>query len=103
MFAGAYSAGKSMLINALFEEELLYSSSGHATGTECRIQAPGSDGKEKVILTFLSQATIQEQIEELLGKLKNKSLIEEDVLSSDFRIIKQTQFHTCGKDLIVLY
>ena len=35
VFAGAFSAGKSMLINALLERELLYSAEGHATGTEC--------------------------------------------------------------------
>ena len=37
VFAGAFSAGKSMLINALLERELLYSAEGHATGTECQI------------------------------------------------------------------
>ena len=37
VFAGAFSAGKSMLINALLERELLYSAEGHATGTECRV------------------------------------------------------------------
>jgi predicted GTPase len=37
VFAGAFSAGKSMLINALLERELLYSAEGHATGTECYI------------------------------------------------------------------
>ena len=35
VFAGAFSAGKSMLLNALLERELLYSAEGHATGTEC--------------------------------------------------------------------
>ncbi len=29
VFAGAFSAGKSMLINALLERELLYSAEGH--------------------------------------------------------------------------
>ena len=38
VFAGAFSAGKSMLINALLERELLYSAEGHATGTECYIE-----------------------------------------------------------------
>ncbi len=32
VFAGAFSAGKSMLINALLERELLYTAEGHATG-----------------------------------------------------------------------
>jgi predicted GTPase len=36
VFAGAFSAGKSMLINALLERELLYSAEGHATGTDAR-------------------------------------------------------------------
>ena len=40
VFAGAFSAGKSMLINALLERELLYSAEGHATGTECYIETP---------------------------------------------------------------
>ncbi len=76
VFAGAYSAGKSMLINALFEEELLYSSAGHATGTECQIQNVGSDGKEKVILTFLSQKEIVNQIEELWEKLREANVVQ---------------------------
>jgi GTP-binding protein EngB required for normal cell division len=38
VFAGAFSAGKSMLINALLGRELLYSAEGHATGTECCIE-----------------------------------------------------------------
>ncbi len=37
VFAGAFSAGKSMLINALLERQLLYSAKGHATGTGCQI------------------------------------------------------------------
>lgn len=89
VFAGAYSAGKSMLINALFEEELLYSSSGHATGTECQIQAPGADGKEKVILTFLSHSEIHKQITELVGKLKSKNSIQENDSSSDLKVLQK--------------
>ncbi len=38
VFAGAFSAGKSMLINALLERELLYSAEGHATGTESQFR-----------------------------------------------------------------
>ncbi len=38
VFAGAFSAGKSMLINALLGRKLLYSAQGHATGTECYIR-----------------------------------------------------------------
>jgi replication fork clamp-binding protein CrfC len=60
VFAGAFSAGKSMLINALLERELLYSAEGHATGTECRIEYAEAD-KEHVVLTFLSEAEIREQ------------------------------------------
>lgn len=60
VFAGAFSAGKSMLLNALLERELLYSAEGHATGTECYIAYAEPD-KEKVILTFLSEAEIREQ------------------------------------------
>lgn len=60
MFAGAFSAGKSMLINALLERELLYSAEGHATGTECKIEYAEVD-KERVVLTFLSEAEIREQ------------------------------------------
>ncbi|TAE58036.1 MAG: dynamin family protein [Nostocales cyanobacterium] len=60
VFAGAFSAGKSMLINALLERELLYSAEGHATGTECKIEyAPVNE--ERVVLTFLSEAEIREQ------------------------------------------
>ena len=60
VFAGAFSAGKSMLINALLERELLYSAEGHATGTECYIEyAEPKD--ERVVLTFLSEAEIIQQ------------------------------------------
>jgi replication fork clamp-binding protein CrfC len=57
VFAGAFSAGKSMLINALLERQLLYSAEGHATGTECQIAYAESD-QERVVLTFLSQVEI---------------------------------------------
>lgn len=68
VFAGAFSAGKSMLINALLERELLYSAEGHATGTECYIFYAESDA-EKVILTFLSEVEIREQVVALCQKL----------------------------------
>ena len=60
VFAGAFSAGKSMLINALLERELLYSAEGHATGTECYI-AHAEPDQERVVLTFLSEVEIREQ------------------------------------------
>jgi len=60
VFAGAFSAGKSMLINALLERELLYSAEGHATGTECYIEYAEPD-QERVVLTFLSEAEILQQ------------------------------------------
>ncbi len=68
VFAGAFSAGKSMLINALLERELLYSAEGHATGTECYIDYAAPD-KERVVLTFLSEKEIQEQISNLCQRL----------------------------------
>ncbi len=68
VFAGAFSAGKSMLINALLERELLYSAEGHATGTECYIEYAEPD-KERVVLTFLSEAEIQEQAVALCQRL----------------------------------
>ena len=61
VFAGAFSAGKSMLINALLERKLLYSNEGHATATECRIEYAEA-GKERVELTFLSEKEIREQV-----------------------------------------
>ncbi len=64
VFAGAFSAGKSMLINALLERELLYSAEGHATGTECKI-AYAKAGEERVVLTFLSEVEVREQIKTL--------------------------------------
>ena len=64
VFAGAFSAGKSMLINALLERELLYSAEGHATGTECKIAYAKSD-EERVVLTFLSEVEVREQIKTL--------------------------------------
>ncbi|MDG2991186.1 dynamin family protein [Candidatus Synechococcus calcipolaris G9] len=68
VFAGPFSAGKSMLINALLERELLYSSEGHATGTECRI-AYAEPTEERAILTFMSQVEIQYQVRMLLERL----------------------------------
>ena len=64
VFAGAFSAGKSMLINALLERELLYSAEGHATGTECKI-AFAKNGEERVVLTFLSEVEVREQVQAL--------------------------------------
>ncbi|MGF1576788.1 MAG: dynamin family protein [Cyanophyceae cyanobacterium] len=61
VFAGAFSAGKSMLINALLERELLYSAEGHATGTECYIAYAETD-QERVVLTFLSEHQVREQV-----------------------------------------
>lgn len=69
VFAGAFSAGKSMLINALLERELLYSAEGHATGTECYIEYAEAD-KERVVLTFLSEAEIGEQALALCQRLE---------------------------------
>ncbi|BAY37788.1 hypothetical protein NIES2111_21290 [Nostoc sp. NIES-2111] len=68
VFAGAFSAGKSMLINALLERELLYSAEGHATGTECKIEYAQAD-EERVVLTFLSAAEIREQANSLCQQL----------------------------------
>ncbi len=64
VFAGAFSAGKSMLINALLERELLYSAEGHATGTECKI-AFAKAGEERVVLTFLNEVEVREQVQAL--------------------------------------
>jgi replication fork clamp-binding protein CrfC len=68
VFAGAFSAGKSMLINALLERELLYSAEGHATGTECYIAYAEAE-QERVVLTFLSEAEIREQAIALCKRL----------------------------------
>ncbi|GBF78669.1 dynamin-like GTPase family protein [Aphanothece sacrum] len=72
VFAGAFSAGKSMLINALLERELLYSAEGHATGTECYIYY-AEPAEERVVLTFLSEAQIQEQAQALCQRLNIES------------------------------
>ncbi|MEG4805311.1 dynamin family protein [Microcoleus sp. ARI1-B5] len=69
VFAGAFSAGKSMLINALLERELLYSAEGHATGTECYIAYAESADKERVVLTFLSEIEIKSQAYALCSQL----------------------------------
>ncbi|MEA5554298.1 dynamin family protein [Anabaena cylindrica UHCC 0172] len=68
VFAGAFSAGKSMLINALLERELLYSAEGHATGTECKIEYAPADS-ERVVLTFLSEVEVREQAVSLCQEL----------------------------------
>ncbi|MDT9197935.1 dynamin-like GTPase family protein [Limnospira fusiformis KN01] len=69
VFAGAFSAGKSMLINALLGRELLYSAQGHATGTICYIEYAATPSDEKVVLTFLSEVEIREQVHELCQTL----------------------------------
>ena len=69
VFAGAFSAGKSMLINALLERELLYSAVGHATGTECYIAYAESAQKERVVLTFSSEVEIRQQAYALCEQL----------------------------------
>ncbi|TVQ17647.1 MAG: dynamin family protein [Leptolyngbya sp. DLM2.Bin15] len=68
VFAGAFSAGKSMLINAILERELLYSAEGHATGTECKIAYAPMD-QERVVLTFMSEAEVREQVTALCQQL----------------------------------
>jgi GTPase SAR1 family protein len=68
VFAGAFSAGKSMLINALLGRELLYSAEGHATGTQCYIEY-AEESQERVVLTFLSEAEIREQAIALCQRL----------------------------------
>jgi replication fork clamp-binding protein CrfC len=68
VFAGAFSAGKSMLINALLGRELLYSAEGHATGTECKIEYAHLEN-EKVVLTFLSEQEVREQVFSLCEQL----------------------------------
>ncbi|MDJ0636456.1 MAG: dynamin-like GTPase family protein, partial [Xenococcaceae cyanobacterium MO_188.B29] len=82
VFAGAFSAGKSMLINALLERELLYSAEGHATGTECYIEYAEPE-KERVVLTFLSEAEIQIQALALcqrLGLKVDNNIYEPEVI-----------------------
>ena len=82
VFAGVFSAGKSMLINALLERELLYSAEGHATGTECKIEYAHPEN-EKVVLTFLSEAEVREQISSLceqLGLHKVENINQEDAI-----------------------
>ncbi len=68
VFAGTFSAGKSMLINALLGRELLYSAEGHATGTECYIEY-AEPHQERVVLEFLSEREIYTQLEALNQRL----------------------------------
>ncbi|MEG4284669.1 dynamin family protein [Microcoleus sp. A006_D1] len=81
VFAGAFSAGKSMLINALLERELLYSAEGHATGTECYIAYAESAEKERVVLTFSSEVEIRQQAYALCEQLNLTTEI--DINQSD--------------------
>lgn len=81
VFAGAFSAGKSMLINAILERELLYSAEGHATGTECYIRY-AEQGEERVVLTFLSGREIEEQVEMLSQLLSISRNGTEDYFST---------------------
>ena len=82
VFAGAFSAGKSMLINALLERELLYSAEGHATGTECKI-AFAKTGEERVVLTFLSEVEVREQVQalsQLIGQVSPININQPEAL-----------------------
>ncbi len=82
VFAGAFSAGKSMLINALLERELLYSAEGHATGTECKI-AFAKAGEERVVLKFLSEVEVREQVQalcQLIGQVPPSNVNQMDSL-----------------------
>lgn len=82
VFAGAFSAGKSMLINALLERELLYSAEGHATATECQIEYAEPD-QEQVVLTFLSETEVRSQVYGLcqqLGLAADVNINQEDVI-----------------------
>lgn len=79
VFAGTYSAGKSMLINALLGQELLYSNTGHATGIECCIEYARSLEEERVQLTFLSVQELQEAVDKRCKTLQLKTVeITED-------------------------
>lgn len=96
VFAGAFSAGKSMLINALLGRELLYSAEGHATGIECYIEYALPD-QEKVVLTFLSEKEILEQILYISKRLNinltdiyvNQAHVIEQLLKESEQIIAQ--------------
>ncbi|MBE9160730.1 dynamin-like GTPase family protein [Tychonema sp. LEGE 06208] len=97
VFAGAFSAGKSMLINALLERELLYSAEGHATGTECYIAYAESAEKERVVLTFSSEVEIRQQAYALCEQLNLTTEIDinitdvVNILSQGCRIIIQKE------------
>ncbi len=80
VFAGAFSAGKSMLINALLERELLYSAEGHATGTECYIEY-AEPNQERVVLTFLSLGEIREQFVMMCQNLKLSTSIDPESIA----------------------
>ena len=86
VFAGTYSAGKSMLINALLGQDLLYSSTGHATGIECYIEYAKSSEEERVDLTFLSISEVQEEVNDRCKTLTLKSVdINQDVAIQNLR------------------
>lgn len=86
VFAGTYSAGKSMLINALLGQDLLYSSTGHATGIECYIEYAKSSEEERVDLIFLSISELQEEVNDRCKTLALKSVdINQEVAIQNLR------------------
>ncbi|MBL1210894.1 dynamin-like GTPase family protein [Geminocystis sp. GBBB08] len=85
VFAGAFSAGKSMLINGLLGRELLYSAEGHATGIECYIEY-AEPNQERVVLTFLSESEILEQI---LTLAKHLNINLTDIYVNQIHVIEQ--------------
>lgn len=90
IFAGAFSAGKSMLINALLGQELLYSSAGHATGTECFIEY-AEPNDQRVVLEFLSEKDISEQIVVLCQRLEIEGISKFEKLEGIEALVQRCQ------------
>ncbi|NJM23720.1 MAG: dynamin-like GTPase family protein [Richelia sp. SM1_7_0] len=72
-----------MLINALLERELLYSSEGHATGTECYIEYAEPE-QQRIELTFLTITEIREEVNSLLIGLQDLMGEDWDYTQPDF-------------------
>ncbi|TAF09293.1 MAG: hypothetical protein EAZ77_05435 [Nostocales cyanobacterium] len=92
VFAGQFSAGKSMLLKALLQRDLLFSGEGHATGTLCYIRYASSPDEEKVVLTFMSKQEIMKQLQSLadLVDIKINDFRKSESLSLDVKALSET-------------
>ncbi|WP_172957483.1 dynamin family protein, partial [Aphanothece sacrum] len=73
ILVGTFSAGKSTVLNALLNKELLYSDARHTTGTKCYIQY-AEEGEEKIQQVFFNGQEIGQRVKDLCQQLAIQEL-----------------------------